>query len=501
MPETHRSVMPAANPSVRAASEVATAAVRARSVAAPFALAAALVSAAIGPAPAHALATVLASPAPAPAAAHALAAGPSVTIYSHDLALMRETRSVPVTGARDTVRLGDLPEGLDFASLRVTPASGRVTSLAYRPGAWTGDELLSRVARGTRVRVTSRGDRAEEGVLVGADGSWIVLRTEDGALHTLAREAVEDVRMAALPAVLPSRPGLDAVIEGAGRSPLALEIGYLTTGFEWSAEHTLLVRGERAGVWSTTVTVTDNTGRDFEDAELKLVAGEPHREAGGQRPMMMMMSPHAMGAMAAADAPDLSEQAFAEYHLYTLDHRVTLRNHEAQGFTMIPPRDVLLLPRYVFRGSDPRAVMTQLELVNDRASGPGVPLPAGRVRVYQADASGALKFTGEARIGATAAGEKFTLDVGAAFDLAAERKTMSERRITDREREVSIEIRLRNRKDRDVTIVVEEPAGGDVEVTARTHEPTRTDANTIQFTVPVPAGKEVKLAYTARVRY
>jgi len=198
---------------------------------------------------------------------------------------------------------------------------------------------------------------------------------------------------------------------------------------------------------------------------------------------------------------DLNEQAFAEYHLYTLEHAATLRDRESQRLTMLEPREAKLRPRYLFRGSDPRGVRVQLEGENSAASGLGVPLPAGRVRFYEADPSGALQFTGETRIGHTAENEKLTLDVGIAFDLAAERREVQSRRISDREREYAVEISLRNRKPKDVSIVVEENVPGDYEITQKTHDFTRKDANTIQFVVPVGAGKEVKVGYTVRARF
>jgi hypothetical protein len=167
---------------------------------------------------------------------------------------------------------------------------------------------------------------------------------------------------------------------------------------------------------------------------------------------------------------------------------------------MIEPRQVKLEPRYLYRGGA-AGVATQLVVVNDAASGLGVPLPAGRVRFYEADPAGDLQFTGETSIAHTAQGEKLTLDVGQAFDLAAERHEMKQRRISDREREYSVEIKLRNRKKGDVTIVVEESLAGDWEMTQKTHEYTRKDANTVEFKIPVAAGKETVLGYTARVRY
>jgi hypothetical protein len=423
-------------------------------------------------------------------------AGPAVTVYSNDLGFVRELRALELGHDRDTVRL-DVPERLDFSSVRLAPRTGRVARLAYRYDVANGDAALDR-ARGTRVRAMLRDDRLVEGDLVAADGSWLVVREDDGTLHTVARAAVEDVRLGEAQQGFVLRPTLEAVIEGR-RGPLEAELSYLTGGLSWSAEHVLVRRGESGATWSSFVTVQNATGRDFVDAVLKLVAGEPSRSKGPPAPMaggrMMAMS------MAAEAAPDLSEQAFSEYHLYALDRPATLRDRESQSLSMIEPREIKVKPRYLYRGGDPRGVRAQLEVQNAAASGLGVPLPAGRVRIYEADRSGAVQFAGESAIGHTAVDEKMTLEVGAAFDLVAERRELYNKRIADREREYAVEIKLRNRKSNDVTILVEEGISGEVEITQQTHPFTRKDANTIQFELPVAAGKETVLRYTARARY
>ena len=97
--------------------------------------------------------------------------------------------------------------------------------------------------------------------------------------------------------------------------------------------------------------------------------------------------------------------------------------------------------------------------------------------------------------------KKLTLEMGYAFDLAAERHVTSEHRVSDREREYSVEIKLRNRKTVDATIAVEEPAGGDVEILKSSLPASRAEAGLIKFSVPVPAGKESVLTYTARQRW
>src|SRR6185436_2083331 len=117
------------------------------------------------------------------------------TVYSQDLGFVREIRALDLAGARDTVRLLEVGERIDFSSVRLVPAAGaRVARLAYRFDAASGDGVIER-ARGSRVRVSSRGDRVAEGTLLAADGSWLVVRGDDGAVITLSRTTVEEVRL------------------------------------------------------------------------------------------------------------------------------------------------------------------------------------------------------------------------------------------------------------------------------------------------------------------
>jgi hypothetical protein len=440
------------------------------------------------------LVLVLASAAPAWTQAPQRA---SVTIYSHDLAFVRESRSLTVRSSRDTVRLGQIPERIDPSSVRLVPGGkARVTRLAYQFDVASGDRLLEH-AQGRRVRITMRENRVLEGTLVGADGAWLVVRGDDGGLETLARGSVDGVRLAEPPRGLAFEPTLEAVIEGgAGRADA--ELSYLTGGLSWGAEHRVVRTGEKTAEWSTMVTVENTSGRSFDVPRLALVAGEPHRVGPSPPPPMPVMRAMALGT-AEAKSADLDEQSFGEYHLYTLDRPALLRDRETQMLSMVEARTVQAAPRYLARPG--AGVMSQLEIRNTEAAGLGVPLPAGRVRFYERDSGGEVRFTGETTIRHTPEGEKLTLDVGAAFDLVAERREVYNKRISDREREVQIEVKLRNRKKTPVTVVVQEPVSGDNEVIQKSHEPRRVDANTLEFDVPVAAGKEQVLTYTVRLRY
>ena len=361
-----------------------------------------------------------------PAAAFA---GPSLTLYTSDLGLVKESRTLEFHGGRDTLRLEGVSNRLDPTALRLVPSSGRLARLAYRYDVATGDGLLER-AVGSRVRVVSRSnERVTEGTLLSADGPWLVVRGDDGALSTLSREAMQEVRLARPDASLSLKPAIEAVIDGAKRGNGTAEITYLTGGLSWSAEHTLVRTGETSAQWSAVVRVENTTGREYRDARVKLIAGDVSRNAAPPMPrpeLSMMMK--ASAADGAGFAP--AEQSFSEYHLYTLPGPVTLRDRESQTLVLLEPKTVAVKPLYVFRGPGNPGVQWKLELVNSAKDGTGAPLPAGRVRCYAPDADKDLQLTGETSVKHTAVDEKLTLEMGMAFDLAAERKQLTERRVS-----------------------------------------------------------------------
>jgi len=256
--------------------------------------------------------------------------------------------------------------------------------------------------------------------------------------------------------------------------------------------------GEKTAEWSGSAVLVNRSGADFRNARIQLVAGEPHRTAPPNMPQPVMMMEIRAGKAAGGEP---AQEAFADYHLYTLEGSHDLRDGETRSVPLLAARALKVTPRYRYAGQQATGVAVQLEVMNKKEDGLGVPIAAGRVRFYQRDTAGGLLFTGEDRVSHTPEGEKVTLDVGVAFDLVGERKQMADRRISDREREQTVEIKLRNRKKEPVVIVVAESLGGDSEIIRKTHDFTRKDANTIEFAVPVPADQEVRVEYTARIRW
>ena len=130
-----------------------------------------------------------------------------------------------------------------------------------------------------------------------------------------------------------------------------------------------------------------------------------------------------------------------------------------------------------------------------------MPMPAGVVRVYQADSKGGVQFVGEDRIDHTPKDETLKLKIGNAFDVVCERKQIDFEKIADRVYEIEYEITLRNHKPTAVTVEVNEPIGGTWRMLRSTHEWTKIDAWAAHFTVPVASEGTAVLKYRVRVTY
>jgi hypothetical protein len=208
----------------------------------------------------------------------------------------------------------------------------------------------------------------------------------------------------------------------------------------------------------------------------------------------------------------MREEAFFEYHLYTLPRPTTLKQNQTKQLQLLDAPAFGLGKEYVLRGgggyfrgpwrrSDPREkVQVFLTFKNAQAAGLGLPLPKGIVRVYKRDRAGSPQFIGEDRIEHTPKDEEIRLELGNAFDLSAERRQTDFSRIADNLFESAYEIKLRNHKDVPVTVRVIEPVGGDWTMLQNSLPFKKTAAFEVEFQVPVAPDQEAVLSYRVRVR-
>jgi hypothetical protein len=308
----------------------------------------------------------------------------------------------------------------------------------------------------------------------------------------------------------------------AGKFPA--EFSYVTGGMTWQADYNIIApeKGDLVDVvgW---ITMDNQTGKTFENARIKLMAGDVNKiQAMATNGRVMVQAAASMAGE--VFSPPVTEKSFDEYHLYTLERTTTLRDRETKQVEFIRAAGVGTKQIYIYDGvkidgnryngwnwdnirndpsygteSNPK-IWVMREFRNSDANHPGMPLPKGRVRFYRRNDDGQIEFTGENMIEHTPHDETVRIYTGNAFDLAGERRrtdyAFDHNKRTANE---TFEIKIRNHKKEAVEVRVVEHLYRAVnwEVTSSSAEYKKTDSHTIEFPVTVAPEEEKTITYTA----
>ena len=443
----------------------------------------------------------------------------NITVYNSNLGLVRETRRLTLPDGRIALRFSDVtaqirPETVHLASL-TAPSSLRILEQNYQYDLLNPAKLLDKFV-GKQITLVLRHYQNNtesfepvQATLLSNNGGqvWRI----NGQI-VINPSNISEMRFPDLPKNLVATPTLVWDLENHETGSQTIEASYLTGGMNWRADYVLLVNADDTkGDLQGWVTLTNASGASFEDARLQLVAGDVNRVAENRQAIVKAYS----GVAGAVDQAQFQEQGFFEYHMYTLQRPATIRDNEtkqvslleASGFD-VKKEFVLNGQRYYYTGyNNPGAAIKEkvgvyMQFRNSQQNKLGMPLPAGTIRLYKKDDKGNQQFIGEDKIDHTPKDEDVRVKVGDAFDIVAERKQTDYRVVvTGHMYEYAYEIKIRNHKDGPVTVVVNEPIGGDWEMVSSTFKAEKTAAFAAQFQVPVAKDGEATLAYRVRVKY
>ena len=359
------------------------------------------------------------------------------------------------------------------------------------------------------------------GTLLSASGSKVVLKTP-GAIEIIPTNDAR-ISMGELPGGLITRPTLVWKLHASEGGEHDIQLNYQTTGLTWRADYNLVLDAEdvRADL-SAWVSLMNLSGISYENARLKLVAGDVQRVA----PQMLQMTQRLGMAEDAVTfrGRGFEEQSFFEYHLYTLPRRTDIRNNGTQQISLFPPIGGIAIEKQLlyqgapahlyghrsqeaatnrgFGAGSETKVGVYIQFDNRKDNDLGIPIPAGKVRVYKENPDdGALEFIGEDLVDHTARNETIRLKVGDAFDVVGER-TQDDFRIDINSIPRSITetytIEIRNQKDEKQTVVVREPLyrWSNWEITKSSKQFKKLDSRTIEWTLDVPAEGAETITYT-----
>lgn len=444
-----------------------------------------------------------------------LGAGPALTIYNDNFAVVRETIPLELQPGVNAVNFSGATTQLEPDSVVLRDAVGkvplRILEQSYRADA-ASQGLLLQMHEGKVLDFLVTDQEGREHSVKGR-----VVRSGHNATGEAATPIIEvDGKLRfSLPGqpVFPSlgddailQPTLAWQLHAPGAARLEAELGYITGGMSWQAAYNLIApeKGDQVDIvgW---VTLRNATGKRFDEAAVKLMAGDVNRVQPAEDPFADRKRKGMVMEMAMSAPAEVTEKAFDEFHLYSLPRPVTLRDQETKQVEFLRATGVSAPQLYIYDLQKYGAkVATVREFKNTKENGGlGLPLPKGRARFYRQDsADGRLEFVGENNLEHTAKNETVRLYTGDVFDLVVERKqTDSAMSSRNDFREEAFEVTVRNRKSEPVEVRVVEHfySWPNWKLVQQSDPHEKIDADTAEFRLKLQPDEEKKLSY--RVRY
>jgi hypothetical protein len=442
-------------------------------------------------------------------------------------AVVKHEREAMLTKGRSLIRISDVPSLIDpttvsFESL-TDPANTRVVEQSFEFDLTSTNKLLQKYLDRDVTVEQIRGATVEAitGKLISTQGG-LVLRMTDDSVRTVSNYA--GVKLTGLPGGLITKPTLVWDIVAQREGPHRTRHAYQTSGITWWSDYNLTLNEDQGACKvdvASWVTIVNQSGATFEDAKLKLVAGDVQRAEPNRRDRMELSGALTKDAVVSI-AEKFAQKSFFEYQLYTLGRPSTLPNNATKQIELFPTaRGVGCEKTLVYFGqgqtygdyggpmtdrnfgnSGNKKVDVYLRFKNREDNRLGIPLPAGKMRVAKLDtADQSLEFIGEGLIDHTPKNETIQIKLGSAFDVVGERRQVDFRVDSNAKwMEEDIEVTVRNQKAETVTVIVKENmfrwANWSMKKQSQAFE--KVDARTIHFPVKIAKEGSAVVRYTVR---
>jgi hypothetical protein len=465
------------------------------------------------------------------AGALAACAQPSLTIYNQNFAVVRDTVPLDLKAGDNAVIYSGATAQVEPDSVILRDPTGQhslqILEQNYRNDPVSQELLLSlfdgktivfekrRMKDNTQVDEPIQGKIIRSGYVPGGATEQPIIEVNGIKQFSLPGEP----RFPDLGDDTVLKPAFNWLLQSDKPGKFDAEVGYVTGGFTWSASYNLVSpeKGDLVDLvgW---ITMNNNSGKTFESAKIKLMAGDVNKIQPVVRMMAGGRGGRGGGGGFGGAAPVVTEQAFDEFHLYDIARETTLHDRETKQVEFVHAEKMFAPTIYVYDGasnyrfsgglnqsqnygqSDNKKVIVQREFKNAETNQLGVALPAGKLRFYRRDSDSQLQFVGENTIDHTPRDETVRVTTGDSFDLVGERKQTNFRVDTgDKWIDETFEIKLRNhKKDAPVEIRVVEHLyrWSNWDITAKSDDFLKKDSQTIEFRIPVKPDEERTVTYT-----
>ena len=455
---------------------------------------------------------------PAAAAAQSQPGNLAVTIYNENLALVQDTRQLNLPSGRSRQEFPNVsgqiqPETVTLGASDVSIVEQNFDFDLLSPGKLmekaVGEEITlvrTNPATGAEERERARVLAVNGGVVLQIGNRIEVLRDDGLPVRVIFDKVPENLR---------ARPTLSVTLESNRGGTRPVTLSYLTGGMGWKADYVALF-DEQKGVIDVQgwVTLTNQTGTTFDNADTLLVAGrvaqqpqgyyDPRRRNAGYP--VPPPPPPPPGNRPGIEAP--GRESLGDFYLYPLKERTTIANQQTKQVSFLDVTGATARRAFVFRNGwmqtqdQASSAASTLQFSSSRNAGLGDALPAGTVRVYMKDARGQAQFVGENQIGHTPMGSDIAITTGEAFDVKVQPVVEKRERVGSDRWRTTMRYTLTNASPRAVTVdLIQSGLWGDTRIVDESLKSNRRSADETLWRVSVPANGEATVTATFDTRF
>jgi hypothetical protein len=430
--------------------------------------------------------------------------GLSVTIYNGDLALVQDARQLDIAKGRQRLEFKDVSSAIRPETVTLSAEGTSIVEQNFDYDLLTPQKLMEK-AVGQQVQIvrTNPGSGAQvtETATVLAANEGVVLKIGD-RIEVLRDDGVPTrVIFDKVPENLRAQPTLSVTVDSDHAGPRVASLSYLTTGLSWKADYVALFDETAAKLdlqgW---ITLQNNSGTPFKDADTQLVAGQVN---GASEPAPRYYNPRAGIASAGTETDTGPGHELGDLHVYSLPERTTIAQNQTKQVSFLDATGVVAHKVYQYYAAgfvsadNPSSAMVAVDFANSGRSGLGAGLPAGTIRVYERDVGGKPKFIGESGIGHTPQGSELVVKIGDAFDVTVQPTLVSDTRVSKTRSRYSMSYLVRNARSQPVSVELRQAGiwGRDTKVISESLESRKIDAFTLGWSVPVAANGQTTLTF------
>ncbi|HEY9581219.1 MAG TPA: DUF4139 domain-containing protein [Rhizorhapis sp.] len=440
----------------------------------------------------------------------------SVTIYSNDLALVQDVRQLNIKAGTNRLEFPDVSAQIRPETVSFSAEGASIVEQNFDFDLLSPDKLMEKAVGQTvtivRTNPASGAETRQQAKVLAVNGG-VVLQIGDHI--EVLRDDGLPVRVIfdKVPSNLRPRPTLSVTVDSDRAGARAASLRYLTPGLGWNADYVALYDEKARKIdvqgW---VTLTNNSGTTYNNAETLLVAGSVNQSGNRDvRPMIYPPRPLPRQNIRQAGTETAEREQLGDYYLYPISGRTTIADRQTKQVSFLDVQAVPAQRTYEYRVGwlqtmeEPQSFNTVLKFSSSSKGGLGDALPAGTVRFYMKDASGAPQFIGENSIGHTPMGSELALATGEAFDVKVKTTVQSRERLSSSKWRTSMRYEISNAKTQPISVDLTQAgldfALNDTRIIEESQKSQRISSDAARWTVNVPANGSMTVTATFETRY